>query len=138
MMAFVIVGCQTYRDDYNLLFSNNSGRIVTIGRRDGFLDRVTLYYHPIKPYETESLIYGTGKRQSWAAYLLEYEILSIHIYEGSVDKHFIYDDNSDDVKFLAKYQFTLQDLEKLHWAFSYPPNEAMKDVQMEPPYSTFQ
>ena len=135
--ALLSCGCQIYTDEYNLRISNESGLLITVGKHDSVLDRVTIE-KSIDSGSTECLIFGTGKRQSWASYLLEYGTISFYIYEGSIDKKFIYDyDDNNDIALLVQYEFALHDLEMLDWAFSYPPNDDMKDIKMEPPYSSF-
>lgn len=37
-------------------------------------------------------------------------------------------------KILKRYDVSLQDLERLEYLLTYPPNEAMKNVKMYPPY----
>lgn len=39
-----------------------------------------------------------------------------------------------DRKYIVKYSFTRDDLEKLNYRIFFPPTEAMKDVLMDPPY----
>lgn len=137
IITLLVCCCQTYSNDYNLLVYNDSDIFITIGTHDAGLDRVTID-KSISPRCTECLVYGTGKKQSWASYLLEYKSVSFYIYEGITDKHFIndYDDN-DDIILLAKYVFTLNDMERLNWHFSYPPSDDMKDIEMYPPYSSY-
>jgi hypothetical protein len=36
---------------------------------------------------------------------------------------------------LQRYDLTKEDLQRLDWEITYPPNEAMKDVKMYPPYN---
>ena len=63
---------------------------------------------------------------------------TFYLFKGELYGGFIdYADSRPDITILARYVFTLDDMIGLHWRFSYPPSEAMKDIQMEPPYSSF-
>lgn len=44
------------------------------------------------------------------------------------------DSITEDYNILARYGFTIDDMDRLDWSFCYPPDESMKDVHMYPSY----
>ena len=135
--ALLVCSCQTYTNDYNLLLTNNSDTTITYGNlyHENF-SRVSID-GVLAPGETRRYTCGTGKPQSWIP-IFKGGPQTFYIFKGELSGGFLdYIEPHTDITILVRYVFTLDDMIKLGWRFSFPPNEAMKDIHMEPPYESF-
>ena len=137
---FLLASChKQYTSDYLLTLTNDSDRIITCGIQYGIYSGIDLM-KVVNPSESEWLRRGVEKPGSWRHPFSEHDTLTFYIFKGGFKSlPIIYDLNKGRFTYivLARYYFTLQDMERLDWKFSYPPNEAMKDIKMDPPYSSF-
>lgn len=133
----LVCSCKTYTNDYNLLLTNNSNIAITYGELyPGNLNRISIG-GVLDPGETRRITCGTGKPQSWIP-IFNDGPQTFYIFEGKMSGGFLDKYDSDtDIRILARYVFTLDNMIMLGWSFSFPPNEAMKDIPMYPPYSEF-
>jgi hypothetical protein len=60
--------------------------------------------------------------------------ISIYIFDANVLATFSWGTIEKNYMVLQRYDLTKEDLQRLNWELTYPPNEAMKDVKMYPPY----
>ena len=141
LVVFLCVLCvschKQYTSDYLLTLTNDSDRIITCGIQYGIYSGIDLM-KVVNPSESEWLRWGGEKTESWRHPFSEYDTLSFYIFKGGFKSlPIIYDLNKGRFTYivLARYDFSLQDMERLDWKFSYPPNEAMKDIKMDPPFS---
>ena len=132
----VILGCQTYTDDYNMLISNNSNTVISFGiLYPVSFDRVSVA-GVLMPGETCRVPCGVGKPQSWIPIFEKEGDQTIYIFQGELSSGFVDDvNNRSDISILIRYTFSLTDMIQLNWKFTYPPAEDMKNVRMYPPYS---
>ena len=139
---FFCAGChRQYTADYLLTLTNDSNISITCGIQFSITDPRISLHDVVAPYASEWLRWGVEKTGSWRHPFSEHDTLTFYIFKGDIDikyQSIIYlDYDIFTPVVLARYYFTLQDMECLDWKFSYPPNEAMKDIKMDPPYSSF-
>jgi hypothetical protein len=61
--------------------------------------------------------------------------LYIFVLDMQVLENYPIDTIMNNYMILQRYDLTISDLQRLDWQIVYPPNEAMKDVKMYPPYN---
>ena len=64
-------------------------------------------------------------------------ILSIYIFDQRIVDSNGWEDVLSNNRYVVRYDLTAADLDLLKGHLSFPPNEAMKDIEMAPPYSSF-
>jgi hypothetical protein len=80
------------------------------------------------------IIYSEKK---WEKVLVPpHDIMRIFILSESVVKSYEWNEIRDKYMILQRYDLSLSDLERLNFEVTYPPNEAMKDIKMYPPYGS--
>ena len=145
MVIFLaLITCQScftnYSEDYYITLQNNSGKYVLPAYGlDYPVDSVDISTRRvIGPGEASTSTYGSGKLASWTWLFPEIQYISLFVFDGGLFDYEArgirnYKDHPELV-LLARYDLTLEDLERLHWECTYPPTEDMKNVHMFPPY----
>ncbi len=63
-------------------------------------------------------------------------ILNIYIFDAEVIENTPWETVVRDYLVLKRYDLSLSDLQRLDWLVTYPPTEAMKDIQQWPEYGS--
>ena len=62
------------------------------------------------------------------------DTLFLFIFDANVIERTPWDIVARDYLVLRRYDLTLEDLQRLNWQVTYPPDERMRDVRMWPPF----
>ena len=121
---------------YYFACTNTSDNTVYI---DEFSPDVSIHYlfgypeefHRVDPGITNNRLCPSGRR-TYESYLRDKDILYIYVFPSYTDEAVVLDDFK-----LVCYKLTLDDFIALDFRLSYPPDERMKDMEMDPPYNSF-
>lgn len=93
------------------------------------------------PIQVDSFaqIFCRDRIHGWVPYLNIPFIQFIYMDEEQFEYYYHIDESRCDsvrknVPILQRYRLKLEDLQKLDWTVPYPPTEAMKDMDIYPPY----
>jgi hypothetical protein len=127
-------------------FSNNSDMTLYVQDVDFYLVdspdpfdiRKYSYFHPgqrnIKSHTvTKEALFS---RSCFEHQFKTINTLYVYVFDAEVVKNTSWDIIARDYLVLKRYDLTLEDLQRLDWKISYPPTEAMKDVEQWPPYES--
>ena len=128
-------------------FSNNSDMTLyvkdegfyLVDSPDPFDISKRSYFHP---GQKNIKSHSVSKDAIFSRNCLEYsfrsaiEILYIYIFDASVVENTPWEVVARDYLVLKRYDLTLEDLQLLDWKVTYPPTEAMKDINQWPPYNS--
>ena len=64
------------------------------------------------------------------------DTLSVYIFDAEIVEKNSWEIVVKNNLFLKRYDLTLKDLQRLDWKITYPPTEAMKDIEQYPPYGS--
>ena len=62
------------------------------------------------------------------------DTLNLYVFDAFIVENTPWEVVARDYLVLKRYDLSLEDLQKLDWRVTYPPTEAMKDVEQYPPY----
>ena len=158
LLLFLVLSCdkRPRNEHYYIYFKNTSNEVVYVGdwywiweQKPNYTDSI---YHPMSPPEEFRAVAPntTSSRALELRYWLTYEYIFTR-----TDKYYVYvfteyfhaadhqDLSLDDLislrneLTLVHYELSLDDLVALDFKLSYPPDERMSNITMEPPYESF-
>ena len=142
-LLLVMVSCYKQRpsnEHYCLFFENSSDNAIYVADQDApsMAGRISYPFH--RPEEFCKVAPGSiNEKTIPLVYNLTYEDLfkSYEVYHVYVFPEFYdYPVRWEEHK-LVRYDLTLKDLVSLDFHLYYPPNEKMKEVEMDPAYKYF-
>jgi len=69
------------------------------------------------------------RRSSWS------DTVFVYVFNAATVERNPWSVIARDYLVLQRYDLTLEDLQRLNWRITYPPDERMKDVEMFPPFN---
>ena len=142
MVLLLCQACfQHYPEDYFINLQNNSGKYVLPAEGlDYPVDSVDIdTWRVLGPGEVSRTTNGNEKPGSWTWLFPGIQYVSIYVFDGGMFDYEVKGirnyEKYPELVLLARYDLTLEDLRRLNWLCTYPPDERMKDVHMFPPYS---
>ena len=93
------------------------------------------WYKVLPNGENNTGLFNVGSGRSYC-YENTIDTLHIFVFEEDVLSIYTWEKVVNDYMVLQRYDLSLQDLQQLNWQVSYPPAEAMKDMEMYPPYGS--
>jgi len=151
LLVILLNGCEGNENEnchYSIVFSNNSDKIINVDQRAASypdsLDRFTCC-NPLDDKLSKIDAYEQNNRDALHTYRPSdgcWEVsfrynkkpMMIYVFDNQALKSIGYSRSKYDSIVLQRYDITLEDLKKLDWKITYPPDERMKDVKMYPPY----
>ena len=137
LLAWSLFACEK-TEDYYINMENHSDKVLKIGFSDSY-PKDSLYfrweeYRLVEPYSERRFTWGSGKLTTWYAYFntstKEHDgFLSVTIIDAENNNAIMWG-LQDYAKVLARYDFTREDMERLGWRISYPPDDSMPGVHM--------
>jgi len=153
LLIILLNGCERkYKESENchhsIVFSNNSDKIVYAEYDNKGYPDSTYLFNGASPLNYRWLIINAYEQNNKRA--LQRYPYDGYCYESVFSTYkkpvmiFVYDSQAlETTSFirpyydrivLQRYDITLEDLRKLDWKITYPPDERMKYVKMHPPY----
>ena len=158
LLLFLVLSCdkRPRNEHYFIYFTNTSSDVIYVGNwywiwgdKPDYLDSI---YHPCNPPEEKLAVAPNTTNNSALAlrYWLTYEYMfkhtdtfTVYVFTDYFSASQHQDLSLDDLILLrneltlACYKLSLNDLVTLDYQLSYPPDERMRNITMEPPYESY-
>jgi hypothetical protein len=132
------ISCENEHCHKHIAFKNNADIDVYIKFTYDTLGFYILFSNPlgdemckVKPHTKNTSV--LWQRSCYESYIKNY--IRIYIFDANVLATVPWNIIGQYNMVLQCYDLTKEDLQRLNWEVTYPPTEAMKDVQMYPPYN---
>ena len=153
ILCILLNSCCEHKDSenchYSIALSNNSDKILYAKYDSTGYPDSTNHFHgpsPLNRKECEIGAYEQNNKDALCvsrptssgcfelAFKSRIKTVMIFIYDSDSLKTISFINSNYDRLVLQRYDITLEDLQKLDWKITYPPDERMKNVKMYPPY----
>ena len=147
LLLLVFTQCEKFvmDRDFPLYLQNNSIRSVRAYSNDDinysalypdtsisdFKMRLSVEVHS---GERKTIAGGSAPWKSTFEVSVPYDTFSIFVFEVDTLQAYSWNEIIEDYKVLQRYDLSLEDLERLDYKLSYPPDAKMSGVKMYPPY----
>jgi len=126
--------------DRIILKNKTNKTLYVVGNNSIYLSRYngspySDWYKVLPNGENNTGLFNVGSGRSYC-YENTIDTLHIFVFEEDVLSIYTWEKVVNDYMVLQRYDLSLQDLQQLNWQVSYPPAEAMKDMEMYPPYGS--
>jgi hypothetical protein len=148
IFSFLFVACNPYKFEAGrhsyLMFENNSNLDIAVDRNSllfSMYETSNILKSIIDANTVDMVVYANSTKRVLAGrgqpyehkWFEKYDTLIIYVLDYK--KILNTNPNIDTIDvLLQRYDLTLDDLNKINWTLSYPPDERMKDIKMYPPY----
>jgi hypothetical protein len=130
-----------------IVFRNNSDKTIYIDYGVDYPDTLNIparYQNPVlQPDVYKVSPYSKNENALWRRTCYEGSlkngifhsgIIMIYVFDAEVLDTVLWETVKEENMILKRYDLSLEDLQMLNWEVPYPPSEAMKDMEMYPPY----
>ena len=130
---------------FSIKITNSSEKVLYLNKKFAMHDHDTLSLIGMSYFSTTSRDIHKGTRRATFAnrciedlFLREKDtyFFSIYLFDATVVKYNVWEVVNRDYLVLKRYDFSMEELNRLDWRISYPPTEAMKDIKQWPPYGS--
>ena len=138
-LILILVACPTPNYKHDFRFSNNSNVDTYL-----YLGVAPREYGGSRYPDTAvsevrvGFLFKKGKEETYS-YNYDYgneptETLCLFIFDADTFDIYDWKEIQDGYKILKRYDISYDDIKRLKFQISYPPDERMKDIKMYPPY----
>jgi len=114
--------------------------------RDLYVRSYPLFVHHPDPFDISRLPrprkVGAGEIDNRDAMLQSFcyensfsDTMFVYVFDAMVIRHRPWEVIARDYLVLQRYDLTLEDLQRLNWRITFPPDERMRNVKMYPPFN---
>ena len=134
---------EDHQHHYIISFLNRADFAIYVSRKELYNQDTTaeyLFYYPLKylRINPNEINLKSLRATSWEAVFTDERfspIDTLMIFVFDAEK--VEADVSPQEAVVARYDVSLEDLQRNNWSLSYPPNSNMATIKMWPPYSSY-
>jgi hypothetical protein len=137
LLLVVITACPELDYKHSFKFTNNSISDVFVYLGVVSKELGGSLYPDTSIAEVRCGISFRKNESSYYSYNREYQAsdtLCLFVFDADTFNLYNWDEIKAEYKVLRRYDLSLNDFQRLNWQIYYPPNEAMREVKMYPPY----